>query len=57
MMVNPSPMDYINMVCSVILRNFPVTPNVVNNANSIFSADVPSLKGKTTRKPSDTVVT
>ena len=23
---NPSPMDYINMVCSGMIRNFPVTP-------------------------------
>ena len=57
MMDNPSPMDCINIVRSSMLRNCPVTPEAVNNANSIFVAYVSSLKGKTTRKSSDPVVT
>ena len=56
MMGNPSPMDYINMVCYGMLCNCPVTLDAVNNANCIFGADVPSLKGKITRKSSDPVV-
>ena len=50
MMGNPSPMDYINIVYSGMLRNFPVTPEAFNNANTVFVPDVASLKGKTTKK-------
>ena len=56
-MGNPSPMYYINMVCSGMLRNCPVTPKAVKNANSIFGTDVSSLNGKTTRKFSYPMVT
>ena len=53
----PLPMDYINMVCSGMLRNCPVTPEAVKNTNSIFGADISSLKFKTTRNSPDPVVT
>ena len=57
MMGNISPMDYINMVCSSMLHNCPVTPEDLNNANSIFVMEISSLKGKTVSKYSDPLVT
>ena len=57
MMGNPPHIDYINMVCSGMLHNCPITPDLMNNANYIFGANFPSLKGKTTRKSYNTVVT
>ena len=56
MVVKPSPGDYINMVNYGIISNCSVTPEAVNNANTIFGPDVASLKGKATRKTSDTLV-
>ena len=56
MVGNPSSMDYINMVCSVMIQNFPVTPEAVSNSNKYFGLDVASLKGKTTRQTSNPVV-
>ena len=57
MVGNPPPRDYINMVRSGIICNCPVTPEEVNNANTMFGPDIASLKGKTTGKTSDPVVT
>ena len=56
MVGDPSSMDYINMVCSVMIHNFPVTPEAVSNANKYFGLDVAYLKGKTTRKTPNPVV-
>ena len=57
MIVNPSPMNYINMICSGMLLNLPVTPKAVNDTNTIFGPDVAYLKCKTTRITSNRVVT
>ena len=56
MVEKPSSGDYINMVSSGIIHNCPVTPEAVNNANTIFGPGVASLKGETTRKTSYPVV-
>ena len=50
-MGKPLPVEYINMVHSGMLRNFPVTTEVVRNANKGFGLDVAPLKGNTPGKP------
>ena len=57
MVVNASTGDYINMVHSGLIRNCPITPQEVTTANTIFGPDIAALKGKTTRKSSEPVVT
>ena len=50
-------MDYISMLHSGTIRNFPITTEAVSNTNTIFGYGNASLKGKATRKFSVTVVT
>ena len=54
---NPSFSYYVNMVCYGLIRNFPVTPEAVTIANTFFGTDDAYLKGKTTIKASELVVT
>ena len=54
---NSSSGNYINMVRSGLIRNFPITPQSVTIANTIFGPDTTALKGKTTWKYSEPMVT
>ena len=45
------------MVHSRLIRNFPMTPQAVTITKAIFGPDIAALKGKTTSKSSETVVT
>ena len=48
---------YINMVHFGLIHHFPITPEAVTIANTIFGPDIETLKGKTNRKFYDPVVT
>jgi hypothetical protein len=45
----PSPRDFKNMVSYNMIKNCPVTPSDVANANKIFGPDLTTLKGMTVR--------
>ena len=45
------------MVHSRLIRNFPMTPQAVTITKAIFGPDIAALRGKTTRKSSEPVVT
>ena len=45
------------MVISRLIRNFPITLEEVTTANTIFGPDMAMLKGETTRKYPDPMVT
>jgi hypothetical protein len=53
----PSPRDFRNMVSSNMIKNYPVTPSDVANANKIFNPDLATLKGKTVRQTPPPVMT
>ena len=57
MVINPSSGDCINVEHYGPTRNFPITPQAVTISNTIFGPDISALRGKTTRKSSDPVVT
>ena len=48
---------YINMVRSGLIHNCPINPEEVNIANTYFVPGIATLKGETTRKYSEPVVT
>ena len=49
--------DYINMLRSGLICNFPITSEAVTIANTIFGPVIATFKGETTRKSSDPVIT
>jgi hypothetical protein len=53
----PSPRYLKNMVSSIMIKNCPVTPSNVDNANKIFGPDLATLKGKTVRVTPPVVMT
>ena len=57
MVGRPSLKDFRVLIKANMLRNCPVTLEVVNNAQKIFGPDVTALKGKTTRPKSPIVRT
>jgi hypothetical protein len=52
----PSPRDFKNMVSSNMIKNCPVTPCGVANANKIFGPDLATLKGKAVRQTPPPVI-
>ena len=50
MVGRPSDKDFINILKTNSLPNYPVTPRDVLIANELFGPDIGSLKGKTTRR-------
>ncbi len=56
MIGNPSKEDFKSMVRGNMIKNCPVTPAAITNAQAIFCPDLPSLQGKTVRKPPAPVV-
>ena len=57
MVGNPSTGDYINMVSYRLICNCPITLQVVTITNTLFGPKIATLKGKTTSKSSEPVVT
>lgn len=49
-MGSPTCTDFKTIIRAGMLRNCPVTVEDVDKAKEIYGKDVPSLKGKTTRK-------
>jgi hypothetical protein len=45
------------MVRAIMIRNCPMTPSSISAAHNIFGPDVASLKGKTTRRTHEPVLT
>ena len=57
LLVFPSERDFENMVRSNMIVNSPVTFSDVKNAKLVFGPDITSLKGKSFRRKTDSVVT
>jgi hypothetical protein len=53
----PSPKDFMNMVRSNMITNFPVSPIDITNSNKIFGPDIATLKGKTVRRTPEGLIT
>ena len=47
---HPSEAEYKYMVCSNIISHFPLTPDDIDDANNIFSFNIPPLNGKKPRR-------
>ena len=56
MVVNPLASDYMNMVRSGLIHNFPVAPEAATITTTILGPDVAYLEVKTTRKSYKPVV-
>jgi hypothetical protein len=52
----PSPKDFKDMVCSNMMKNFPMMPADTNNANKLCVSDIATLKGKTLRNTQEPVM-
>ena len=46
----PSECDFGNMVHTNLIHNFPINSTDIANAKQIFGPDVPSIKGKSTKR-------
>ena len=57
MVGTPSPRDFQGMVRHNLLKDCPVTPEDVENANTIFGPDLATIRGKTVRNSPERVVT
>ena len=49
--------DYINIIHSILICNCPITPEAVTITSTIFDPDIATVKGGTTRKYYEPVVT
>ena len=56
MVGRPSASDFEHMVCGNMLKIFPVSVSDIRNAHKGFGPDVGSLRSKTVRRRTDTVV-
>jgi hypothetical protein len=57
MLGHPTNRDFLGMVRSGMISNCPVTPNAVQNAHRIFGPDLAGVRGRTVRRPPDSVAT
>eukprot|EP00957_Ditylum_brightwellii_P102246 7794328-Ditylum_brightwellii.AAC.1 len=57
MLAYPSDIDFKTVVKSNMLKNFSVKAEDIDMANKIYRPSVASLKGRTTHKKGETVVT
>ena len=57
MLGHPTNRDFMGMVGSRKIVNFPVSPAAVLNANLIFGPDLAGVRGRTGRRPPESVTT
>ncbi len=57
MLGHPTDCDFVGKVCSGMILNCPVTLNAVQNAHCIFGPDLAGVRGRTVRRPPDSVTT
>ncbi len=57
MLGHPTDRDFLEMVRSGMILNCPVTPNAVQNAHRVFGPNLAGVRGRTVRRPPDTVTT
>jgi hypothetical protein len=57
MLGHPTNHDFLGMVCDGIISNCPVTVNAVTNAHQIFGPDLAGIRGRTVRRPPESVTT
>jgi hypothetical protein len=56
MLGHPTDQEFLGMVCSSMILNYPA-PTVVQNANQIFAPDLAGVRGQTVRRPPESVTT
>jgi hypothetical protein len=57
MLGHPTDRDFLGMIRSGMILNCPVTPSAVQNANRIFCPDLAGVRGRTVRRPPESVTT
>ncbi len=57
MLGHPTNCNFLGMVRSGMILNCPVTPNAVQNAHRIFGPNLAGVRGRTVRRPPDSVTT
>ena len=59
MLGHPNPMDcnFLGMVPGSMISNCPVTANTLSNAHQIFGPDLAGIRGRTVRRPPESVTT
>jgi len=57
MLGHPTDHDFLGMVCGGMISNCPVTVNTVKNAHQIFGPDLAGIRGRTVRRPPESVTT
>jgi hypothetical protein len=57
MLGHPTDRDFLGMVRSNMIDNCPVTESAVVNANRIFGPDLAGVRGRTVRRPPESVTT
>jgi hypothetical protein len=57
MLGNPTNRNFLGVVCGGMISNCPVTANAVKNAHQIFGPDLAGIRGRTVRRPPESVTT
>jgi hypothetical protein len=57
MLGHPTDRDFLGMVCGGMISNCPVTVNTVKNAHQIFGPDLAGIRGRTVRRPPESITT
>ena len=57
MLGHPTDHDFLGIVRCGMISNCPVTANTVNNVHQIFGPDLAGIRGRTVRRPPESVTT
>ncbi len=57
MLGHPTDRNFLGMVCGGMIPNCPVTANAVTKAHQIFGPDLAGVRGRTVRRPLESVTT
>ncbi len=57
MMGHPTDRDFLGLVRANLISNFPVTTTAITNAHAIFGPDLAGVRGRTVRRPPESVRT